>query len=65
LKQLDPGNKPVPAFFQNLQIWPRMERSKVKIWPNLAPKLSFVLSFGSGKSDVDENWHSEATWPWE
>ena len=32
VKQLDPGNKPLPAFLQNLQIWPHTGRSKVKIF---------------------------------
>ena len=29
------------------------------------PEISFDLLFGSGKSDVNTNWHSDATWPWE
>ena len=39
-------------FSQNLQILPRMETSKIKIWPYFAPKSRFHLSFVSGKSDV-------------
>ena len=65
VKQLDPGNMPLAAFLQNLQIWPHTGRSKFKIWPNLDPKSRFGLSFGFDWSDVDKNWHSEATWPWE
>ena len=64
VKQLDPGNKHLVAFLQNLRIWPHTGRSKFKIWPNLDPKSRFGLSFGFGWSDVDKNWHSEATWPW-
>ena len=62
VKQLDPSDKPVMAFLQNFQIWPHTERSKFKIWPNFTPKSRFGLSFGSGKSDVDKNWHNQATW---
>ena len=41
VKQLDPGNKPVTAFLQNLQIWPHTEMSKLKIWHNFPPKSRF------------------------
>ncbi len=46
VKQLDPGNKPLPAFLQNLQIWPHTGRSKVKIFTFfLGPVMNEIFFF--------------------
>jgi hypothetical protein len=58
VKQLDPGNQPVTAFFSKFANLTSHVEVKGK---NFTPKSRFGLSYGSRKSDVDKKWHSEAT----
>ena len=61
-KQLDTKNKPVMYFFKILKIDPPHGEVKGQNFTYFFyPKSRYGLSFGFGWSDVDKNWHSEAT----
>ena len=64
-KQLDTKNKPVMYFLKILKIDPTRRGQGSSKLPNFDPKSRFGLSFGFGWSDVDKNWHGEATGRWQ